>query len=544
MASKSELLPNFTLGIGIGFFEKDNILNGYKYLKNYISQNDGKKIESKILYDILNKKLAEYKKDKKFEQAILICECITQTLTSDLYNNYDFWYKAAFCAKETDSKYLAFECFKQCLKFENCDKDLYREAGDILFFNFEQDKEALELYEKYAEYIKDNPFVYNILGHLYEKIYKSEFLDKQIDYFKKAIALKPDEDQFLRNLGLVAGRNGLTDLFKENYKKLLELNPTENDYFDYACWGFKNKCFDIAHKYFWHRFYKEDGATEYDNLSYKLWDEKEDLTNKVLYLKYEQGFGDTIMFSRFLREFHKKAPNLIVQVQDSLCSLLRYNFPDIRFVPENGEEIEDSCYDYQFPMMELLTYLKVTDKTIPSKDKYIDVDKQKAADFAKKYINKNNKLKVGVAYHGHPDYLGDSREVPINLFSDIAKIPNIEIYNLQVSNKEDFLQNEKCKNVIDLAPYFTDFEQTALAMKNMDLIVSTDNVLLNLAGSMGLKTFGLYNYYTDYRWFDITKNESGWYNSIKVYRTKKNNYWKDTMENVIKDITELSKNKK
>lgn len=544
MNSETKLLPNFTLGIGVGFFERDNILNGYKYFKNYLSQNDNKKIDSEIIYKVLNDKFKEYKEDKKFEQALLMCEAITQTTDEKFWNNYEFWLNSAECAKETKSSYLALECYKQCLKFKECDKDIYRVIGDILFFDMNNNSvEPIKFYEKYTEYFQDNPFVYNLLGHLYEINYKSEFLDKQLAYFKKAVEIMPNEAQFRRNLGLVSGRNGLTKIFKENYERLIDLNPTENDYFDYACWGFHNKCFDIAHKYFWHRFFKETGATQYDNLMYKLWDEKEDLTNKILCLKYEQGYGDTIMLVRFLQELQKTAPNLMVQVQDPLCSLLQYNYPDIKFVSDEDENIDDSCYDYQLPMMELLSYLKVTDKTIPFKEKYIEVDKQKALDFRKKHINNNKKLKVGVAYHGHPDYLGDNREMPIDIFANLALIPDVEIYNLQVSNKNDFITNEKCKNVIDLAPYFKDFEQTALAMKNMDLIISTDNVLLNLAGAMGLKTFGLFNYYTDYRWFNIRENDIGWYTSVKVYRAKKNNGWEEVMTRVIDDVSKLAKKK-
>lgn len=541
MNSETKLLPNFTLGIGVGFFENNNILNGYKYFKNYILQNGNKKIDSEIIYNILKGKFNEYKEDKKYEKVLLIGEVITQTTDDKFWNNYEFWLTSAESAKETKSNYFALECYKQCLNFKECDKDIYRVIGDILFFDLNNNSpETIKFYEKYTEYFQDNPFVYNLLGHLYEANYKSEFIDKQIDYFRKAVAIKPNEAQFRRNLGLVAGRNGMTKLFKENYEQLLNLAPTENDYFDFACWGFNNRCFDVAHKYFWHRFYKETGPTPYSNLTYKLWDEKEDLTNKILYLRYEQGFGDTIMLSRFLPEFMKKAPNLMVQVQDPLCSFLHYNYPNIKFVSDEADNIDDSCYDYQFPMMELLSYLKVTDKTIPFKDKYLDVDKKKAADFRKKHIKNNKKLKIGVAYHGHPDYLGDNREMPIDMFADLAQIPNVEIYNLQVSNKNDFMSNEKCKNVIDLAPYFTDFEQTALAMKNMDLIISTDNVLLNLAGAMGLKTFGLFNYYTDYRWFAIRENDSGWYTSIKIYRAKKNNGWEEVMSNVIEDVSKLA----
>lgn len=540
---ESDLFPDFALGMGVGYCQKDNIPKGYQYLMNYVSQNNNEKINSDFVYNILKNKLKEYKNDKKFEQAVYVCECITKTIETDLWSNYDFWVDAAFCAKESNFSYLAFECYKRCLDFSGFDKDFYRIIGDILFFELDDKVKSIYYYEKYLEYIKDNPYVYNILGHIYETVYKSEHIDKQLEYFQKAVDLQPDEPSFRKNLGLVAGRNGKIKLFKENYETLLKLNHQNGDYFDYACWAFKNKCFDIAYKYFWYRFYKEVVPTPYKNLSFKLWDKNKDLRNKILCLKYEQGFGDTIMLSRFLPQFMQTAPNLIVQVQEPLIPLMQYNFPNIKFVSDKSEIIENNDYDYQFPMMELLPYLKITDKNMPLKDKYLDVDRKKTVEFAKKYINNNKKLKVGVAYHGHPDYLGDNRDVPIDLFADIATVPNIEVYNFQLTNKNDFLSNEKCKEVIDLSPYLSDFEQTALGMKNMDIIISTDNVVLNLAGSMGLKTYGLFNYYSDYRWFAINENDTGWYSSIEVYRAEKFDDWDNVMKNVIKNLSIIAKEK-
>lgn len=544
MVSKNISFPNFKLGLIISYFENDDIEKGKEFLESYLKNNSDKNISSDIFFDILYKKFNEYNDNEDYENALLLLDCITSSIDTKIFDKYLFWKKAAFCCQNFKSYYLALECYKQCLKFECCDKDIYRIMGDILFFDLDRGKESIEYYEEYIKYIKNNQNVYNVLGHLYEHVYKSEFVDKQIEYFKKAIELAPKEISFRRNLGLVAGRNSKTEIFKENYDYIIKNNPTECDYFDYACWGLKNKCFDIAHEYFWHRFYKETGATEYDNLTYKLWDRKTDLKNKILLLKYEQGYGDTIMFSRFLPEFQKTAPNLIVQVQNSICGLIQKNFQkyNIRIVPES-EEISDETYDFQFPMMEMLSYLKITDETIPFKDKYIDVDPVKTAKYKEKYI-KTDKLKVGIAYHGHPDYTGDNREIPINLIAKIAEIPNIQLYNLQLSNNADFLSHKKCKNVIDLSTTFKDFEQTAIAMKNMDIIISTDNVLLNLAGAMGLKTMGLFNYYTDYRWYNITENSTGWYNSIKVYRAEKYDEFNNIINKVIKDISKIANKEK
>ena len=69
----------------------------------------------------------------------------------------------------------------------------------------------------------------------------------------------------------------------------------------------------------------------------------------------------------------------------------------------------------------------------------------------------------------------------------------------------------KIKNLGDT---FDTFSDTAAAIKNMDIIISTDNVILNLAGALGVKTYALFNKSTNYRWFKLEGNDVGWYSSV------------------------------
>ena len=86
-------------------------------------------------------------------------------------------------------------------------------------------------------------------------------------------------------------------------------------------------------------------------------------------------------------------------------------------------------------------------------------------------------------------------------------------------------------NIVNLAGTFVDFSDTAAALTNMDLVISSDNVILNLSGALGIKTFGLFNEQYEYRWFDLPES-SGWYNSITPFVAKKQNDWAEVIERV------------
>ena len=76
------------------------------------------------------------------------------------------------------------------------------------------------------------------------------------------------------------------------------------------------------------------------------------------------------------------------------------------------------------------------------------------------------------------------------------------------------------------------------ALKNMDIVISTDNVILNLAGALGVKTYGLFNKYPNFRWFNLKGDNVGWYNSVTPLQVEENNCWAD----VFSELTEILNN--
>ena len=80
--------------------------------------------------------------------------------------------------------------------------------------------------------------------------------------------------------------------------------------------------------------------------------------------------------------------------------------------------------------------------------------------------------------------------------------------------------------ITNLGKTFNNFTETASAIKNMDLIISTDNVILNLSGALGVKTVGLFNKDTNYRWFKTDGENVGWYSSVIPLQVQKQDDWK------------------
>ena len=78
-------------------------------------------------------------------------------------------------------------------------------------------------------------------------------------------------------------------------------------------------------------------------------------------------------------------------------------------------------------------------------------------------------------------------------------------------------------------------------MKCMDLMVTTDNGVMNLAGALGVPTFGLFNSITEWRWFKTTGEDIAWYKSIKPFQCTSDNNWGPVISQVVEEVEKLAK---
>ena len=79
----------------------------------------------------------------------------------------------------------------------------------------------------------------------------------------------------------------------------------------------------------------------------------------------------------------------------------------------------------------------------------------------------------------------------------------------------------------------------ACAMNCMDLMVTTDNGVMNLAGALGIKTFGLFNTIVEWRWFKTQGEDIAWYKSIKPFQCPTSKAWDVPVKQIIEEIQKI-----
>lgn len=395
-------------------------------------------------------------------------------------------------------------------------------------------KEAIGFLKKVIELEPQNFAYYGEIAHLLLTI---EDFEESIKYCEKTLELNPKSAKAynIMGIGYKAQKNIKNAL--QCFEKAIELEPNfVKAHYNWATTQLLNGNSKEGLKEYEWRFKIEDGAYPLLKINKPMWN-GEDLTDKTILICWEQGLGDTIQFSRYLTLLNEKAKKVIVKVQDPLYKLLSRNYSNIEFTEVNEiealPEFDTYCYFMSLP------YIFNTDSnTIPYSEGYIKAYSQIVIDYKKKYFNNNN-IKIGIKWHGNPQ--GEKcRQVPLEAFYMLADIPNIKLYSLQTDSGIEELKNTaEDLQITPLGNTFNDFEDTAAAIENLDIIISNDSSIVHLAGAMNKPTWVLLNYIPEQRW-RLDSETTNWYDSLKLFRTNRDRDWFELMNRVKSELVKFT----
>ena len=446
------------------------------------------------------------------------------------------------CMKSMGNADLAIKFLKRFEELSPDKEDVYVYLADITYSDIKDNLKAIEYYEKALIKNNKNYSIYNMLGHLYSTCHQDKFKDKQIEYLTKAYELAPNNRIVVKNLAYVLGKFDEVQKADEFYSKLMYLNPTHSDLHAYGAYLVRHQRFSEGFKFLQHRFQKEDlNQVSFPPLfsnKKKRWSMKVDISNKHVLVHFEQGFGDSIMFVRFLDELKKRCAKVSLVVQNGLISLFESSKLDVDIYSES--DLSKINYDYYIPMMDLPIVCETQPDMIPKADGYLRVSKAKINAYKKKHINDNEKLKIGIAFEGTMASKETDRDIPLEFLYPLMQMPEVEVYSFQVDDLTRQMDRvpQGC-NLIRLGKTFTNWEDTACAMNCMDLMVTTDNGVMNLAGALGIKTLGLFNTIVEWRWFKTQGEDIAWYKSIKPFQCPTSKAWDVPVKQVIEEIQKI-----
>ncbi len=259
----------------------------------------------------------------------------------------------------------------------------------------------------------------------------------------------------------------------------------------------------------------------------------EDINGKTLLVYAEQGFGDTILCSRYLPLVKARGARVIFKCKPHLHRLL-HTIPGIdRLVEseETGEKI-----DYHVPVMSLLGVFGTELSSIPPVPSLYIPDAP-SAEAARLLAPARERFRVGIVWSGSPTYASNyKRAAAFTRFLPFAEIPGVQLYSLQKGPNEQELADCGAQGLVtELGPHLQDFADTAAALKQLDLVIMTDSSVAHLAGSIGCPVWNLLS--NGAYWLYLTeRGDSPWYPSMRLFRQPEPGDWDGVFKKVTAEL--------
>ncbi|HJV22379.1 MAG TPA: tetratricopeptide repeat protein [Holophagaceae bacterium] len=252
---------------------------------------------------------------------------------------------------------------------------------------------------------------------------------------------------------------------------------------------------------------------------------------KTLLLHWEQGFGDTLMFIRFAKQAKALGGRVVALVQPPLVGLVA-TCEGVDEVVAHGQPLPP--FDCYLPLMSLPWIFHVEEDTIPADVPYLRVPEQSPNRRLLEGVLSvpTRRLKVGYAWAGSSGNLGDaSRSIPPACLAPLGDLPEVNWICLQLP-----APSEPPIRSVPLSPLLSDFSDTAYALSQVDLVLTVDTALAHLAGALGLPTFLMLRYGSEWRW-QMGRSDSPWYPTMRIYRQPRPDDWDSVIRQIIGDLT-------
>ncbi|MHC4269735.1 MAG: tetratricopeptide repeat protein, partial [Planctomycetota bacterium] len=408
----------------------------------------------------------------------------------------------------------ALKCYKQAAMLNPHNTEILCNLGAV-FQELGNLDEAIINYKKAITLKPDNAKAHSNLGTALKKQCK---LEEAVKSHHRAIALKPDYAEAYNNLGITLQSLNQLDEAVASYNRAIELKPDYAEAYnnlgitlqslnqlDKALTSY-NRAIELKRDYAEARFNKslilllkgnfKDGWQEYEwrlrtkdhvfkAFQQPMWDSSP-LNGKTILVHTEQGLGDSIQFIRYIPMVKKQGGRVIVECQQSLCSLFR-NCDGIDEIKEIVSDIEYPVqFDFHVPLLSLPGIFNVTMDSTPPNAPYIKPDPALVSQWHRTLDHDNN-FKIGVVWAGNPKNKNDhKRSCSLKDFEHLTSIRGLSFYSLQKGQASVEANNPpKGMNIINLDSELNDFADTAAAIINLDLVISVDTSVAHLAGAIG-----------------------------------------------------------
>jgi tetratricopeptide (TPR) repeat protein len=393
--------------------------------------------------------------------------------------------------------------------------------------------------------------------------------ERALACFHRAIAVRPDYADAHNNLGIVLQQVGRYDEAAASYRRALAIKPDHADAHSNLGLALRNlnrheeaiRCFEIAqaikpdhvdaqlgeglvrlavgdyaagwNKYTW-RHLTANFSHGKKRPPQPLWLGNWDIAGKTILLHGEQGLGDTVMFARYVPLVAQRGAKVVLAVQRPLTAVMA-TLKGPALIRGQGEPVPP--FDGFCPLPTLPLVFQTNVANIPADVPYLSAPADRVAKW-QEILQALPRPRIGLMWAGatSPIY---RRTIALRQLQPLLALREFHFVALQKEvPAEDLplLQDAPMKTF--LGERQADLADAAAMIALVDLVITIDTSIANLAGAMGKPTWVLLPFSADWRWM-VGRADSPWYPTARLFRQPAPGDWDSVVTQVVQALREL-----
>jgi tetratricopeptide (TPR) repeat protein len=277
------------------------------------------------------------------------------------------------------------------------------------------------------------------------------------------------------------------------------------------------------------RWQADQLANERRHFPQPLWLGSGELAGRTILLHAEQGFGDTLQFSRYVPLVAARGARVILEVQRPLQDLMR-TLAGAAQVVSQGEP--PPAFDLHCPLLSLPLALRTRLDTIPARTPYLAAPEAKVRAWRDRLAG-HAKPRIGLVWAGNPrkelpncHRVDALRSMEFAQLAPLLEVSDCEFYSLQKGDDAvtQLRGSTLRQHVVDWTDDLHDFSDTAALIENLDLLITVDTAVAHLAGALNKPIWLLNRYNTCWRWL-LDREDSPWYPTARLFRQDASRTW-------------------
>lgn len=272
-----------------------------------------------------------------------------------------------------------------------------------------------------------------------------------------------------------------------------------------------------------------------------------DLSGSTVLVTQEEGFGDTLMYLRYVPLLADRGARVLLWVPEALRRVAQRAEP--RAIVLSGD-VGNAAFTWHCPFISLPRAFASIDpagRPVP----YLRTDPARVAAMAALLpapVSRSKGLRIGLVWGGAPrpndpvaHGIDRRRSIGLARLAPLAALHGAIFVSLQ---KGPYADELACAppdlQLHDPMPHVQDMDDTASLLMSLDLVVTVDTSVVHLAGGLGRPVILLDRYDNCWRWLH-GREDSAWYPTVRIIRQSRPGDWDGVVHrlmNMLRDMIE------